>query len=83
MRWGDSSAMHPVGVVIVGAGPGGYAAAMALAKNGFKDIRVLEQAASSNTFNPAKGFTYSITPTGKNVLRHFGMDKIDQVGVTR
>jgi hypothetical protein len=56
---------------------------MALAKNGFKDIRVLEQAASSNTFNPAKGFTYSITPTGKNVLRHFGMDKIDQVGVTR
>jgi kynurenine 3-monooxygenase len=69
------------GVVVVGAGPGGYAAAMALARSGFKDIRVLERAPSADTFIPTKAFMYALFPPGKNALRHLGMENIDEAGV--
>ena len=80
---GSNIVVSRTGAVIVGAGPGGYTAAMALAKNGFKDVRVLERAPSADVFNPSKAFVYALFPAGKNALRHLGMTHVDQIGALR
>lgn len=53
---------------------------MALAKNGFKDVRVLERAPSADAYNPSKAFVYALFPAGKNALRHLGMNDVDHIG---
>ena len=68
------------GVLIVGAGPSGYAAAMALAKCGFRDITLIESSESADAFEATKAFVYSVSPAGKRVLDMLGMPTLDSIG---
>ena len=73
-------AMSHAGVIIVGGGPAGYATAIALAQQGYKDILVLERSPTVDSFEPTKTFTYALYPHGKDVLRDLGMRDIDHAG---
>ena len=76
-------AMPHAGIVIVGGGPAGYATAIALAQQGYKDILVLERSPTVDSFEPTKTFTYALYPHGKDVLRDLGMRDIDHAGAHR
>lgn len=67
-------------MVVVGGGPSGYAAAMALSKQGFKDILILERSKSANTYNPTVGFIYNISGPGRQALNAIGVTHMADIG---
>jgi kynurenine 3-monooxygenase len=67
-------------VLIAGGGPGGYAAALALARAGFEDIHVIESNSSASYYEETKAFCMVLFPHGKEVLRNLGVLDIDQAG---
>lgn len=61
----------PLRVLIVGAGIGGPAAAISLAKKGHK-VTIFERANSTTDV----GFAFRITPNSDRCLKHFGIDTV-------
>lgn len=69
------------GVVVVGGGPSGYTAAMALSKQGFQDILILERSATAGAFNPTVGFVFNISGPGRAALSEIGVAHLQDIGV--
>lgn len=68
---------------MVGGGPSGYATAIALSKQGFKNIIIFERARSSSFFDPTMGFVYNISAPGRAALSEIGMDNVQDLGAPR
>lgn len=66
--------------IIVGGGPAGYATAIALARQGWQHICVLERSPSVDWHEPTKAISFCLFPHGKDVLRELGMHDIDTAG---
>lgn len=62
--------MAPLNIVIVGAGIGGLAAAIGLARNGHQ-VTIYERSTSSEI-----GYAFRITPNSDRCLRYLGIDTI-------
>jgi 2-polyprenyl-6-methoxyphenol hydroxylase-like FAD-dependent oxidoreductase len=53
---------------------------MALSKQGFQDILILERSLSANEFQPTRGFVYSISGPGREALQEIGVHNIADIG---
>ena len=70
------------GAVIVGGGPAGCATAIALARQGMRNITVIEESASTEDFDPTKAFTFVLSPSGKHALKQLGIQGYNSIGRT-
>lgn len=75
--------MHGVatGALVVGGGPSGYATCMALSKQGFQNILLLERSIAADDFDPLRGFVYSISAPGRAALTRLGLPNLEDEGV--
>lgn len=63
--------MAPLKIIIVGAGIGGLAVAIGLARNGHQ-VTVFERLSSTTDI----GYAFRITPNSDRCLKHLGIDTI-------
>lgn len=59
----------------------GLTTAIALAKRGFKSIRVLEQAPAADHHEPTRAFTFNLSTPSRNVFKDLGVEKLDTSGL--
>ena len=63
--------MAPLKIIIIGAGIGGPAAAIALARNGHA-VTIYERSKSTSEV----GYAFRITPNSDRCLKHLGIDSV-------
>jgi 2-polyprenyl-6-methoxyphenol hydroxylase-like FAD-dependent oxidoreductase len=69
--------------LIVGGGPAGYSTAIALARNGVKDIHVIERSPWVDWHDPIKAYSYVLFPFAKDVLRDvLAVEDVDGTGMS-
>ncbi len=60
-------------ILIVGAGPAGFATALMLAKRGWENITVLEKRPTADYYEPDKSFNYLIDGRGQKFTDYIGI----------
>lgn len=69
-------------VVIVGGGPAGLATALILARQGWLEIKVLEQRPSADDYEPNKSYNYLIDGRGQKLTDALGLtEQLAEIGV--
>lgn len=81
MAYSTDSYGVATGALVVGGGPSGYATAMALSKQGFQDILILERSTAADDFDPVQGFVYNISAPGRAALARLGLSNVADEGV--